>query len=197
MANKEQHLLRVLGLNKGIIRQPRTAANRSTVIPLNGVSRVRIPPPPLPKPPICRTNARASKRTGESSDPVDTTFDTDATRKVFSITSWRVGHGAVRWTAQQGSGIRYPQGMGTMVHPPLAQPRPPPTPNTAMNRLSITRFGVFCTFPSHQNPRGADYKVWDVGATPLCLVPLQRGGLLVGQAAGLHTPKLELVCQVF
>src|SRR3712207_5953059 len=109
MANKEQHLLRELGLNKGIIRQPRTAANRSTVIPLNGVSRVRIPPPPLPKPPICRTNARARKRIGERSDPVDTTFDTDATRKVFSRTSWRVGHGAARWTAQQGAGIRYPR----------------------------------------------------------------------------------------
>jgi hypothetical protein len=84
-----------------------------------------------------------------------------------------------------------------MMDPPLALPRLPPTPNTAMNSLSITRFGVFCTFPSHQNPRGADYKVLHVGATPLCPRPSTAWRLLIGQAAGPHTPKLELVCQVF
>ena len=110
--NKEQHLLRELGLGKGRIRRLETAANTSLVIPLNGVSRVRIPPPPLPKPPICRTNARARKRIGERSDPVDTTFDTDATRKVFSRTSLRVGHGAARWAAQQERGDKVPAGYG-------------------------------------------------------------------------------------
>ena len=146
---------------------------------------------------ICRTNARARKRIGESSDPVDTTFDTDATRKVFSRTSLRVGHGAARGQRSRDARIRYPQGAGTMMHPPLVLPRLPPTPNTAMNSSSITRFGVFCTSSSHQNPRGADYKVLDIGATPLWPRPSTAWRLLVGRAAGLHTPKLKLVCQVF
>src|SRR5829696_8618112 len=43
--NKEQYLPRELGLCKGKSVQPRTAANESSLIPLNGVSRVRSPPP--------------------------------------------------------------------------------------------------------------------------------------------------------
>src|SRR5215210_514298 len=79
-----------------------------------------------------------------------------------------VPHGGQR---SRGAEIRYPQGTGTIMYTPLVLHRLPPPPNTMMNRLSITKVGVFRTCPSHQNPHGADYKVLDVGATPLCPPP--------------------------
>jgi hypothetical protein len=151
--------------------QPR---RHRSVIPLNGVSRVRIPPP-LPKPPICKANAQMKEKPKPSPNPVDTTFDANATRKVFSRErsslerhcAWvTVLHGGQR---SRSAEIRYPQGMSAMIHPPLVLPRLqpnidapllPPPPNTMMNRSSITRFGVFCTFPSHQNRMSPTTKSW-------------------------------------
>jgi hypothetical protein len=45
-----------LGLGKENIERLETAVNDSSVIPLNGVSRVRIPPPPLRNPLIAIPN---------------------------------------------------------------------------------------------------------------------------------------------
>ena len=54
--------------------QPR---RHRSVIPLSGVSRVRIPPPPLSFTPFCRANTQAKHEHCGSSSPFDINLDTN------------------------------------------------------------------------------------------------------------------------
>src|SRR5829696_999514 len=99
--NKEQYLPRELGLYKGKSVQPRTLANESSLIPLNGVSRVRIPPPPLSFTPFCRANIQVKDKSCRSSSPFDTNFDTNAAPQESAAFAWqrsrvRVSSGPLR-----------------------------------------------------------------------------------------------------
>ena len=89
MMNKERHFVRVSGLDIGNIKRPETAVNEPSVIPLNGVSRVRMPPPPLRKLLVCGKNVRPREMDCASSGPFDTNFDTNVIRTLsISMIDW-------------------------------------------------------------------------------------------------------------
>jgi hypothetical protein len=58
-----------------------------SVIPLNGVSRVRIPPPPLFILSICRTNTQGTQESYRSSNLFDTNLDEVTTYRECVVSS--------------------------------------------------------------------------------------------------------------
>jgi hypothetical protein len=58
-------------------------------IPLNGVSRVRIPPPPLFFTPFCRANTQAKDERCGSSSPFDINFDTNVSPWKSAAFAWQ------------------------------------------------------------------------------------------------------------
>jgi hypothetical protein len=60
-----------------------------SVIPLSGVSRVRIPPPPLSFTPFCRANTQAKDELCGSSSPFDTSRDTNVSPWISAAFAWQ------------------------------------------------------------------------------------------------------------
>jgi hypothetical protein len=180
--------------------QQRAARNKRSRIPLNEVSRVRIPPPPLRKRRICRNNARAKKWAGFTPGPYYTNGYTNAARiPSFAAASTafvivylysRLPDLVVAISMQCGSAQPRSVSLSTLMHDPASEVRRIYLPETVWKLLSGSilwplslqngaKWRLFGRFALPRNVRSGPHSdfpdsLWKVNSPKFTLVLCQR-----------------------